>query len=104
MAQHQPPPEPRASSMSTALAVIGVMLVMSTLVAGVSVSADALDIREGSRTMAWLLPTAFAGIAALLTAVILRFDSILASLGLRMGAMRDHLPALINTHPERHLT
>jgi hypothetical protein len=30
--------------------------------------------------------------------VILRFDSILASLRLRMGAMRDGLPALITTN------
>jgi len=43
-------------------------------------------------------PTAFAGIGALLTGVILRFDSILASLRLRLDAMRDYLPNLINTN------
>lgn len=103
MTSHHLPPEPRASFISTVLAVVGVMLVMTALVGGISVSTDALDMREGARTMAWLLPTAFGGIAALLTAVILRFDSILASLGLRMGAIRDHLPTLINTPQERHL-
>lgn len=98
MTQHTLPPEPRASSISSGLAVAGVMLVMASLVAGIVLSTDALDVREGSRTMAWLLPAAFAGIGALLTGVILRFDSILASLRLRLDAMRDHLPNLINTN------
>lgn len=97
MIQHTLPPEPRASSISGGLAVVGLMLVMASLVAGIVLSTDALDVREGSRTMAWLFPTAIAGIGALLTGVILRFDSILASLRLRLDVMRDYLPNLINT-------
>jgi len=92
------PREPRASSTSTALAVVGLLLVTMTLVAGIVLSTNALDVREGARTTAWLFPTAIAGIGALLTAVILRFASILASLRLRIDAMRDHLPALITTY------
>ena len=92
------PPEPRTSSISNVLAALGLMLVMASLVAGIALSTDALDVREGARTMAWLFPAAIAGIGALLTGVILRFGSILASLGLRIDATRDHLPALINTN------
>lgn len=92
------PPEPLASSISNGLALVGVILLMASLVTGIVLSTDALDVREGSRTMAWLFPTQVAGIGALLTGVILRFDSILASLRLRMDAMREHLPTLINTN------
>lgn len=92
------PPEPLASSISNGLALVGVMLLMASLVAGIVLSTDALNVLETSRTMAWLFPTAIAGIGALLTGVILRFDSILASLRLRMDAMREHLPALMNTN------
>jgi hypothetical protein len=98
MAQRTLAPEPQASSISSALAAVGLTLVTASLVAGIVLSTDALDVREGSRTMAWLFPVAIAGIGALLTAVILRFDSILASLRLRIGAMRDHLPDLIDTN------
>ena len=91
------PPEPRTSSTSSGLAVVGVLLVMASLVAGIVLSTDALDVREGARTMAWLFPTAIAGIGALLAAVIPRFAAVLASLRLRIDAMRDHLPALITT-------
>jgi hypothetical protein len=67
-------------------------------VVGIVLSTDVLDVRETSRTTAWLFPVAITGIGALLAGVILRFDSILDSLRLRIGAMRDHLPALINTY------
>jgi hypothetical protein len=53
MTQHTLPAEPRASSISSALAVLGLMLVMATLAAGITLSTDALDAREGARTMAW---------------------------------------------------
>ena len=97
MTQRTLPREPRASSTSSALAVAGLLLVMATLVAGIVLSTSALDVRESARTAAWLFPTAIAGIGALLTAVILRFAAILASLRLRIDAMRDHLPDLITT-------
>ncbi len=98
MTQHRLPPEPRTGSISTAFVVAGLILVMVSLVAGIVLSADAFDVRETSRTMAWLFPTGIAGIGALMIGVILRFDSILTALRLRMSAMRDHLPALINTN------
>ena len=98
MTQHTLPAEPRASSISSAVAVLGLMLVMATLAAGITLSTDALDARESARTTAWLFPVAIAGIGALLTGVILRFRSILTSLGLRMDAMRAELPVLINTN------
>jgi len=96
MSQPTLPPEPRASAISSALVVVGLMLVTASLVAGIALSTDSLDVSEGARTMAWLFPTAIAGIGALLTGVILRFDSILASLGLRIDATRDYLPVLIH--------
>jgi hypothetical protein len=70
MTQRTFSPEPRISAISSALAVVGLMLVMASLAAGIVLSTDALDVREGARTMAWLFPAAIAGIGALLTAVI----------------------------------
>jgi hypothetical protein len=98
MAHQTLPPEPRTSSISNALAAAGLMLVMASLVAGIVLSTDALDVREAARTLAWLIPAAIAGLGALLAGVIVRFGSILASLRLRMQTMRDHLPALINAN------
>jgi len=98
MTQQTLPAVPRQSSISSVLAAVGLMLVMASLVAGVTLSVDALDVGETSRTMAWLFPVAIGGIGALLTAVILRFSAILASLRLRLDAMRDHLPALIDSN------
>jgi hypothetical protein len=97
MTRHTFPAVPRQSSISSTLAVTGLVLVTGSLVAGIVLSTDTLDVPETARTMAWLFPAAIAGVGALLVGVILRFSAVLASLGLRIDAMRDHLPALIHT-------
>ena len=91
------PPQPRQAIVSTVLAASGLLVLMAGLVAGIVLSTDALDVREASRTSAWLFPALILGIGAVLTGVILRFSAILDSLRLRIAAMRDHLPALIDT-------
>ncbi len=100
MTQQTLPAVPRQSSISSVLAAVGLMLVMASLVAGVTLSVDALDVGETSRTMAWLFPVAIGGIGALLTAVILRFSAILASPTPGLGGCRA-LPAGRAAHAGR---
>ncbi len=88
------PPQPRQASASSALAVVGLLVLTAGLIAGIVLATGSLDVRE--RTSAWLFPVLMLGIGALLTSVILRFSAILDSLRLRIAAMQDHLPDLIN--------
>lgn len=95
-ATEQLPPQPREARASNVLATIGLTLLVGGLVTGIVLASGSLDPRELTRTSAWLFPLLMAGIGTLLTAVVLRFAAILASLRLRIDAMRTHLPQLIH--------
>jgi hypothetical protein len=101
MAHSNLPAPTRQATASTVLAASGLVLVLGGLVVGIVLSTDSLDVRELTRTSAWLVPALFLGIGTLLAGVILRFVAILASLRLRLAALREHLPALIPTEGGR---
>lgn len=90
------PPQPRQAQLSSVLAAAGIALLTAGLVTGIVLASGSLDPRELTRTSAWLFPLLIAGIGTLLGAVILRFAAVLASLRMRMDAMRTHLPQLIH--------
>ena len=98
MTHHDLPPPPRQDIVSNLLTGVGLMILMGGLVVGIVIATDSLNTAQFARTTAWLFPTLFVGMGAILVGVILRFSAILASLRLRLRAMRSDLPALVNNY------